>query len=128
MTHPRSTALPGRGQPAHVVGNHLLSHGRSPPDYPPVHLDDMIGNVRDAVAMPAPASRHRWADGVGFAASHLRRRRRRTASGPPSTTSCSPLRESLSVTRFPNALGVGLLAIRRVTPPPVECCLGFRYR
>ena len=102
----------------HVVGVHPLSHGRSPRVIHRFTLDDMIGNVRDAVSYACA----RFPGAVGLMGSSqggvltllAAGGERRIRAAFPHNVLFTPLRESLSVTRFPNALGVAYPAIRRI--------------
>ena len=102
----------------HVVGVHPLSHGRSPRIIHRFTLDDMIRNVRDAVGYTCA----RFPGTVGLMGSSQGGVLTLLAAGSehriraafPHNVLFTPLRESLSVTRFPNALGVAYPAIRRV--------------
>ena len=102
----------------HVVGVHPLSHGRSPRIIHRFTLDDMIGNVRDAVGYACA----RFPGAVGLMGSSQGGILTLLAAGGehriraafPHNVLFTPLRESLSVTRFPNALGVAYPVIRRV--------------
>ena len=102
----------------HVVGVHPLSHGRSPRVVRRFTLDDMIGNVRDAVGYACA----RFPGAVGLMGSSQGGILTLLAAGGehriraafPHNVLFTPLRESLSVTRFPNALGVAYPAIRQI--------------
>ena len=102
----------------HVVGVHPLSHGRSPRVVRRFTLDDMIGNVRDAVGYACA----RFPGAVGLMGSSQGGVLTLLAAGGehriraafPHNVLFTPLRESLSVTRFPNALGVVYPVIRRI--------------
>ena len=102
----------------HVVGVHPLSHGRSPRVIRRFTLDDMIGNVRDAVDYAC--ARFRGAVGLmgssqgGILTLLAAGGEHRIRAAFPHNVLFTPLRESLSVTRFPNALGVAYPAIRRI--------------
>ena len=102
----------------HVVGVHPLSHGRSPRIVHRFTLDDMIGNVRDAVGYTC--ARFPGAVGLmgssqgGFLTLLAAGGEHRIRAAFPHNVLFTPLRESLSVTRFPNALGVAYPVIRRV--------------
>ena len=102
----------------HVVGVHPLSHGRSPRVIRRFTLDDMIGNVRDAVSYACA----RFPGAVGLMGSSQGGVLTLLAAGGEHRIRAAfshnvlftPLRESLSVTRFPNALGVAYPAIRQI--------------
>ena len=102
----------------YVVGVHPLSHGRSPRIIHRFTLDDMIGNVRDAVGYACA----RFPGAVGLMGSSQGGiltllavgGEHRIRAAFPHNVLFTPLRESLSVTRFPNALGVAYPVIRRV--------------
>lgn len=89
----------------HVVGVHPLSHGRSPRVIRRFTLDDMIGNVRDAVGYACA----RFPGAVGLMGSSQGGVLTLLAAGGehriraafPHNVLFTPLRESLSVTRFP---------------------------
>ena len=102
----------------HVIGVHPLSHGRSPRLIRRFTLDDMIGNVRDAVGYACA----RFPGTVGLMGSSqggiltllAAAGEHRIRAAFPHNILFTPLRESLSVTRFPNTLGVAYPAIRRI--------------
>ena len=110
----------------HVVGVHPLSHGRSPRVIRRFTLDDMIGNVRDAVSYACA----RFPGAVGLmgraraASSPCWQPAASTASGPPfRTTFCShpcenPCRSHASPTRS----AWRTRRSGRSSPSPAECC------
>lgn len=121
MTHPLFyspflDALSRHGY--HVIGVHPLSHGRSPRLIRRFTLDDMIGNVRDAVGYACA----RFPGAVGLMGSSqggvltllTAGAEHRIRAAFPHNVLFTPLRESLSVTRFPSALGLVYPAIRRI--------------
>lgn len=121
MTHPLfySPFLDAvRGNGYHVVGVHQLSHGRSPRIVQRFTLDDMVGNVTDAIGYAS----ERFGGPVGLMGSSqggvltllAAGRDHRIAAAFPHNVLFTPLPESLTVTRFPAALGRVYAPLRRV--------------